>query len=261
MTVVTHRETQAGPASDSLPSQNTPTAELTRDPDSALEVSEPVRARLVPWRIRLTLVAAGAPLFLFTVACLVYNAPPSAAQNRLKDSVAHVLEPYFWQDWQLFAPSPGASVPEVLLQTRLRRSDGHVVETTPVEVEDAVDRTPRRFRLNPTKLPGIFLSLNGTASRYEQAEGQIAKLPKAQRAQAQRALDLAFTNNFTELQRFMSVRAQALYPREQVLAVRVTFGDRAIVPFSQRYVSPPPPQKFQEALQTSWMAYVPGVAR
>ncbi|MGN6330543.1 MAG: DUF5819 family protein [Motilibacteraceae bacterium] len=193
----------------------------------------------IPWRVRIALVAGGLPALLFVVACLVYNAPPSAAQSRLQPRAASVLEPYFWQDWQLFAPTPGSADDEVYLKTRLRHPDGAIVETGEVEVETAVDRTPRRFPLNPTKLPGIFLSLDGSAHRYAAAMQKIDELPADARAQAQHQLDVSFKNTFLQLQRFMSARAAALYPGREVLAVRVTFGERSIVPYSQRYVSPP----------------------
>jgi Family of unknown function (DUF5819) len=212
-------------------------------------------------RLRLGTLVALVPVVVYVVACLIYNAPASAAQDRLKGGAATLMEPYFWQDWQLFGPTPGSNNDLVYLTTRIRRPSGDVVETKPVEVEQAIDRMPRSFPLNPTKLPGIFLAMDATSVRYSQAASRLKKLPADRQAAAQRELDKTFASNFLELQRFMSARAASLYPDQDILAVRVTFAHRPIVPFSQRYVRPHPPTSSKTMLVTSWMPFVPGVER
>lgn len=212
-------------------------------------------------RLRLGVLLALVPVVGYSAACLVYNAPPSPARNRVASVASAVMEPYFWQDWQLFGPTPGSDVNLLYLDAQVRLPSGAVVQTSPVEIEDTIDRSPRKFRINPTKLPGILLALDEGAQHYDQVATNIRKLPAGQRAKAQRDLDQAFAPNFLELQRFLSSRAASLYPGGQILSVRATFKIRPIVPFSARYASPQPVEKTKALLQTSWLDYVPGVAQ
>jgi hypothetical protein len=216
----------------------------------------------VPWRVRAFVVAALLPVALFTAACLVYNAPASPAQIRLAGAVSDVMDPYFSQDWQLFAPTPGTSNDLLYLEVTLRQAGAtKVLQTEPLEIEGAIDRTPRSMRLNPTKLPGVILAFQENAANYTQLAGQIqANYPPSQRAAQMKALLKNFDPTFRELQRFLSVRAASLYPDARIIAVRGTFKEQAIVPFSERYADPAPKEPITGVLQTAWMAYVPGVA-
>ncbi len=223
--------------------------------------SRPATARTsVPVRVRLCVVLGMLPVLAFTAACLVYNAPQSPASVRLAGTARKVLEPYFWQDWQLFGPTPGTSNNLVYLQARIQYQ-GKVVETAPVEVEDAIDKAPRDFRINPTKLPGIMLAFDQTSSHYANAATRIKKLPAVQRKTAQAELDKRYKADFGEMQRFFSARAHSLYPGARILAVQATFKTRPMIPFSERYEHPRPVEKVKGLLRTSWMAYVPGVAQ
>jgi len=214
----------------------------------------------VPVRVRLCVVLGMLPVLAFTAACLVYNAPQSPASVRLIGPARQVLEPYFWQDWQLFGPTPGTSNDQVYLRARIQYGGG-VVETAPVEVEKAIDEAPRGFRINPTKLPGIMLAFDQASSHYASAATRIKKLPAAQRKAAQAALDKRYKTDFEEMQRFFSARAHSLYPGARILAVQATFKTQPIIPFSERYESPRPKETIKGLLQTSWMPYVPGVAQ
>ncbi|MFD9126627.1 DUF5819 family protein [Kitasatospora sp. NPDC059571] len=201
------------------------------------------------------------PAVLFSFACLVYNAPASPARNRVAAEATSFMEPYFWQDWQLFGPTPGDSNTLIYLQAEVRDASGKVVQTSPVEIEEAIDRAPQQFRINPTKLPGVPLAFNEFAQRYTQAAGNIKKLPEAERTRAQKEIDETYRTDFLQLQRFLSAQAATLYPEQDVVAVKASFKHRPIVPFSQRYQSPQPQQPVNPMLETSWLDYVPGVAR
>ncbi|WP_158702557.1 DUF5819 family protein [Kitasatospora sp. MMS16-BH015] len=211
--------------------------------------------------MRALILLALVPVVLYTAACAVYNAPPSPARNRVLGPVTRVMEPYFWQDWQLFGPTPGNSNSMIYLEARLKLASGQVVETSPVEIEQAIDRAPLEFRVNPTKIPGVLLAFNETAQKYAERATNIKKLPEDQRAAAQTDLDQDFANNFLEMRRFFSARAASLYPGDQIMAVKATFKHQAIVPFSARYASPQPVEPVEAQLETSWLDYVPGVAR
>ncbi|MGN6330859.1 MAG: DUF5819 family protein [Motilibacteraceae bacterium] len=219
----------------------------------------------MPWPLRITAVAAGAVVVALTLSTLVYVAPPSVAQRPLRPLAARVLEPLFWQNWQLFAPDPATAVSEVYLQVRLARPDGSTVETAPVEIEGAIDRAPRQQRLDPGRLPAVLLALDRAAYRYQRARSAVEDLPQQQRAAALRRLDESSADTFSVVQRLMSERADLLYPGRHVLAVRVDFGDRPIVPFDQRAQASVPDQRpdrrFRRSWATPWLPYVPGVGR
>jgi hypothetical protein len=215
----------------------------------------------VPLRVRIAVLLALVPVVLFTVACLVYNAPASPARNRVAAAATDFMEPYFWQDWQLFGPTPGDNNSLIYLQTQIKLPSGRVVQTSPIEIEKSIDQSPQQFRVNPTKLPGVLLAFDQAAQHYDQAATNIKKLPTAERSTAQTNLDEAYATDFLEMRRFFSAQASILYPQSQILAVRATFDDQPIVPFSDRYESPQPKEPVQALLVTSWLAYVPGVAQ
>ncbi|OIJ98858.1 DUF5819 family protein [Streptomyces monashensis] len=201
------------------------------------------------------------PVMLFTAACLVYNAPNSPAKARVARPVNRFMGAYFEQDWQLFGPNPGTSVDLVYVEARIKPAGkNEVVQTQPVEIEDAIDRTPRDFRVNPTKLPGVMLGFNEFATKYIKEKEEVDQLPASRRAQAVKYLASDFAPDFDELQRFLSVRATSLFPNARIISIRATFRSKPITPFASRYESPAPKQKIEGRLQTSWLTYVPGVA-
>ncbi|MFD9277154.1 DUF5819 family protein [Streptomyces mirabilis] len=219
-------------------------------------------AHAVTARLRICTFLALLPVALYTAACLVYNAPDSPAKSRIQGAVAHVMQPYFWQDWQLFGPTPGSNDDLIYLTVRMRTAGSdQVVQTSPVEIEQAIDRAPRAFPLNPTKLPGIPLAFDAAANRYARMVTDFKKLPAAQRKAAQADLDKQYVPEFQEIQRFLSARAATMYPGADIVSVKAAFKTRPIIPFSERYVIPKPEEKSKGILETSWMDYVPGVAR
>ncbi|MER6129383.1 DUF5819 family protein [Streptomyces sp. NPDC001795] len=216
----------------------------------------------LPPNVRISALAALMAVAVYCFCCLVYNAPDSPAKDRIKGPVTAFMDPVFWQDWHLFGPTPGTSNDLIYLRARMRLpGSGKVVETSPVEIEQAIDRAPRNFRVNPTKLPGVLLAFDAAANRYAGVVNKLRKLPEAERAEARKRLDAQFKPDFDEMQRFFSVQAKALYPDAQIVAVQATFKNRSIVPFSARYAVPKPKQHEQGLLATSWMTYVPGVAQ
>ncbi|AEV86900.1 hypothetical protein ACWT_5882 [Actinoplanes sp. SE50] len=214
----------------------------------------------LPVRIRVAVPLLLLVVALFTAATLIYNAPASPARNRL-DFVPKLLQPYFWQDWQLFGPNPPVTNNLIYLEVRLRDATGQVTESAPAEIEQAIDRQPRSFRTNPTKTPGIMLAFNASANNFARAASAIAKMPADQQADARKKLFDEYANFFVEMQRFFSASADGLYPGRDIVAVRARFRTRSIVPFSQRYQDPPPAQPEKELLDTSWLTYIPGIAR
>jgi hypothetical protein len=215
----------------------------------------------LPLKVRITALTALATAAVYCLCCLVYNAPDSPAKDRIKGPATAFMEPYFWQDWQLFGPTPGSSNDLIYLRARMRLpGSGQTVVTSPVEIEQAIDRSPRDFRVNPTKLPGVLLAFDAAANRYAGVANKFEKLPAAEREAARKRLDDEFKPDFEEMRRFFSVQAKTLYPNAQIIAVQATFKNRPIVPFSARYAAPRPKEREQGVLATSWLTYEPGVA-
>ncbi|MER5730199.1 DUF5819 family protein [Streptomyces sp. NPDC002138] len=222
----------------------------------------PAPERAITARLRVCTALALVPVALYTVACLAYNAPDSPVKSRVQGMATKALQPYFWQDWQLFGPTPGSNNDLIYMTVRMKPAGSDdIVETTPVEIEDAIDRTPRAFPLNPTKLPGLPLAFDAAANRYASAVTNFKNLPEADRKEAQDLLDKQYTSEFKEIQRFLSTQADSMYPQARIVSVQATFKNKAMIPFSQRYASPRPDQPVKSILETSWMDYVPGVAR
>jgi hypothetical protein len=214
----------------------------------------------LPRRVRIAVTLLVLLVAVFTAGSLIYNAPASPARNRLS-FVAKAFQPYFWQDWQLFGPLPPTRNDLIYLQVRMRDEAGLVTDSAPVDIEEAIDKAPRQFRINPTKLPGVMLAFNVSANNFARASTDVSKLPAAQQPDARKRLFKQYANFFLEMQRFFSARAAALFPGRQIIAVRANFRSRAIVPFSQRHQRPQPVEPEKQLLDTSWLDYVPGVAR
>lgn len=233
-----------------------------RAPADAADGPARTAGHVVTARLRITTLLALLTVALYTAACLVYNAPDSPAKSRLQKAADAVMQPYFWQDWQLFGPTPGSNDDLIYLTVRMRSAgSGQVVQTSPVEIEQAIDRSPRAFPLNPTKLPGIPLAFDAAANRYARMATDFKKLPPAQRKAARAELDKQYVPEFREIQRFLSARAATMYPQTDIVSVKAVFKTRPIIPFSERYVTPQPEEKTKGILETSWMDYVPGVSR
>jgi hypothetical protein len=215
----------------------------------------------VPLRIRIAVPLLLLLVTAFSVATLLYNAPPSPARNRLATPAAQALQPFFWQDWHLFGPTPPTRDGRVYLHARIQDDHGAVRETAPVEIEEKIDKAPRNFRLNPTKTPGIMLAFNSSANNFARSAADTKKMPAAQQPAAMKDLEKRYNTFFLEVQRFLSSTAGSLYPGQRIVSVRATFKSRAVLPFSQRYQRPTPPQPEQDLLDTTWLPYAPGVAR
>jgi hypothetical protein len=144
----------------------------------------------------------------------------------------------------------------------LPRGSDREVQTKPVEIEAAMNESPRSFRLNPTKLPGVLLDFQENIERYVRLYSQLKMVPSAtQRSRQTSALNNSFNAVFKEIQRFLSATAASLYPNTQIISVRGTFASRAIIPFSDRYEKPQPTEPIHLILRTVWLPFVQGVAR
>lgn len=211
-------------------------------------------------RLRGSVMILLIPVIVYSLACVIYNAPVSPAQIRLYPAASTIMGSYFSQDWQLFGPTPGTSADSLGVQAQLRSANGSVTLSSAEDVEFQIDRLPRANRLLPTKLPGVILAFQEGFAQYANALVAIRKAPRSERAALTSALNRQDRYELGELDRFLSVEAQQLFPRMHITAVRAIFGSTPIVPYSQRYQYPPPPEKDNPTLQTNWMGFIPGVA-
>lgn len=213
-----------------------------------------------PARLRGVVMVLLIPVIVYSVACVIYNAPASPAQIRLYPAANAVIGSYFSQDWQLFGPTPGLTIDSLAVQALLRSANGSVTLSPAEDVEHQIDRLPRANRLLPTKLPTVILAFQEEFSQYANTLVTIQKAPRSTRAALIRGLNHNYRDSLGELDRFLSVEAQHLFPRMHISEVRAIFGSTPIVPYSQRYQNPPPPEKNDLLLRTDWMPFIPGVA-
>lgn len=230
-------------------------------PRRADSLAADTQPRLVSWRLGVASALLLPLAAAYSLLCLAYNAPASPAQIRLAGPVDAVMNTYFTQDWMLFAPTPATDNSFMYVQVQLRHPGSTTTVTTvSQEIEAAIDVLPRGDRVLPTKLPGVVLAFQEDMQGYAQQLAVIDKNdPKKDQPAAESALAGRYHSEFVKLQRFLSVRAATLYPGDQILAVRASFARQPIVPFSQRYETPAPPEPVSVFFQTTWFPYVPGV--
>ena len=199
------------------------------------------------------------PVIVYSLACLIYNAPASPAQIRLSRAANTVIGSYFQQDWQLFGPTPATSADSLTVQALMKSPNGAVTLSPAEDVEYQIDRLPRANRLLPTKLPTVILAFQESFAVYANNMLTIQKAPRSARAALIKTLNWTYRYNLGELARFLSVEAQHLFPGKRISSVRAIFSTTPIVPYSQRYQSPPPLEKDIFILRTDWMRFIPNV--
>jgi hypothetical protein len=211
--------------------------------------------------IRVAFLVSAVIAVVYALCCVVYNAPASPAQIRLAKPVKSMMDPYFAQDWMLFAPNPSTTNKQLLLEAKLKTSGSGEKVTTPIDIGTAIDRMPRDDRLFPTKRPGVILAFQQMFQNYSNMSKRIqAQAPKARQPHLQEELVRRYATAFDELRNFLSAEARVRYPGSTIVSVRATFTTQAIVPFSQRNEKPAPNEKKEMIVQTAWMPYASGIA-
>jgi hypothetical protein len=222
---------------------------------------EPAAGR-APHRVtlRVAFLVSGLIAAVYVFCCLVYNAPASPAQIRMAKPVKAIMDPYFAQNWMLFAPNPASANKQLLLEAKLMTSSGEKT-TAPIDIGTAIDRMPRNNRLFPTKRPGIILAFQQIFQNYSNLSKRIkVQAPKARQPRLQEELVHRYSTAFDELQHFLSAEARVRYPGSTIVSVRATFRMQPIVPFSQRNEKPAPKEPTELIAQTAWMPYVQEVS-
>lgn len=212
-----------------------------------------------PW-LRWVAVLMLVPVAIYVCASIVVNVPASPARNRLFPLATTVLGQYFVQDWHLFGPTPGTTAQMLFVEAKVRSPDGAVHIAPSVDVEYQIDRMPRADRIMPSKIPGVVLAFQEGFADYGNILSKLQRAPKNVRGRLMNYVNKKFGADLGELDRFLSAEATDLYPGETVVSVRALFAQRPIVPYSERYMNPPPREPMQVLLQTQWMPFISHVA-
>ncbi|MEU0564886.1 DUF5819 family protein [Nonomuraea sp. NPDC005983] len=121
----------------------------TRDP----------RTPLPAWKRRIVVLACvGCALFLVFhfVAIFLFVAPPNPISAMTAPIVNGYLNPYFRQNWELFAPDPIDSNTHVLVRAKIRNAGGQESQTGWLDIS-----APELAKVRGTALPGRITRLVG----------------------------------------------------------------------------------------------------
>jgi hypothetical protein len=92
------------------------------------------------------LIAALAVHFTCT---LVYLMPPNPMSVRARPVVGSYMEPFFSQNWSLFAPDPVADTRLLLVSCRVEEPDGSATETPWANITSPLRAVKSRYRVGP----------------------------------------------------------------------------------------------------------------
>ena len=214
-----------------------------------------------PARIRVFFCAIATALGVFGLGTVVYNLPESTVKSRVSPVISAVMEPWFDQDWHLFAPTPGTSNSHLMVSAQLRSPDGSIVEMPAFDVQEPLEDLAKNNHFLPTKLAGITLSAQQQMSQYAQELADIMGGPPAERDVMHAELDHRYQATLDQLRRLMSRCAQDRFGTARIVAVRGTFTETPITPFSKRYETNPPPLPTKTIVTTSWAPFVADVGK
>lgn len=203
--------------------------------------------------LRTVFIAAACLVTLFQLTAVTLAAlPPNRYSDAVRPQVSY-LDPYFTQNWRLFAPNPVAEDREILFQGSYKDADGQVQVTPWLDWTD-VELDLVRHRLVGGRAGYItnkmFGSLGTTERRLtdqqqatSQATGEDA--PPSW-AELQRQLLALRDNPGTVITYLRYDRStvqlatdvlQARYPGRRLVAVRYALQRQDVVPYSSRHLS------------------------
>jgi hypothetical protein len=204
--------------------------------------------------LRSTFIAVAVALVgLHLVSVTLEALPPNRYSEVLQDQTAYV-DPYFTQNWRLFAPNPVAEDRNLLFQGAYRAADGSVVET------EWVDWTAIELDLVRHRLVGgragyvttkLVTPLRARTAALSDVQRAIALAPAASDPPSFAALgaDLraagtppVVTDLFVRYEqvttRLASDVLAARWPGRDLVAVRYAVRRHGVVPFAARDGSP-----------------------
>lgn len=210
-------------------------------------------------RLRVTAVLTLAVAALYMAACVIYNLPSSTVKVRIDTADKAVMQPWFEQDWQLFAPTPATSNAHLMISIRAVGPSGAMMELAPFDAQYPIEDLQKDSPFLPTKQPGATLAAQERFASYQKQLLVIEKYAGPQQQVLHTQLDRGFAATLDGLDRLISYEAHHRYPAADIWQVRATFTGTPMTPFSARYLTPPLPAKTTISLQTTWFPYISGV--
>lgn len=216
--------------------------------------SHPVHVRIA---FSLIVVVVG----VFGLCTALYNFPDSTVKSRIDPAVNTVVQPWFEQDWHLFAPTPSTSNTHLLVTARLLFQDSTVHDMAPFDVQYPLEDLTKTNHVLPTKLPGVTLAAQERMADYATELAGISHAPVAAQSGLHADLDDRYQPVLDALRRFRSRCAQDRFGSARIVAVRGTFTSTPMTPFSARDDVDPLPQPTKTILTTGWDPFVADVAK
>jgi hypothetical protein len=230
----------------------------------------------VPRHIWLLAAVLTVLTLVYVSAVVVMNLPPSAARDELATTAQHVVDPWFEQQWTLFAPAPPTSNTRLYLQVRYRpgapEPSPKPINLTAVYQNLAKDRwwaPPRLYRvtaemavlISAVQRFGTPASASSPSPNADQQEAQVyfapsalGGLPPITEFQAH----LLAGEISLQLQGLLSNAARDLLPApSDLVAVRGVETAQEIAPYEARRTVTAEEAEFD----TGWMPYVATIAR
>ena len=230
-------------------------------PSAIPSAGPPGRPAVVVLSRRLRIAAASAVLVAATymIACVVYNLPSSTVKVRVDGADKTMMQPWFEQDWQLFAPTPATSNAHLVISMRAVATSGAVTEPASFDAQYPIEDLQKSTPFLPTKQPGVTLAAQERFASYQKQLVVIERSAGPDQQVLHAKLDQVYAPTLDALDRFISYEAHRKYPAADLRQVQATFTGTPMTPFSARFVSPPPAEATTTSLQTNWFPYVGGV--
>jgi hypothetical protein len=218
-----------------------------------------MRRPLYPLRSAL-LAAVALVLIRHFGTTLVYLAPINPGTLLIAPQVDSYMNPWFAQDWRLFAPDPIADTRTLLVECRLRGPDGRSAETAPADVSTPLWDALARQRFSPAAslarlqahIVQLWLQKDEGLRRLEarqspEVNGLVEALRGAERPRRALAAHL--------LARLGAAYCDQRHGPGQTVATRVTLSILRFPRFSQRQL--PDAAGETRIYPFEWMPYEP----
>ncbi len=216
-------------------------------------------------------ILAGLPLLLsalmvwhFSIV-LLHVLPFNPLTNKYRNVVEAYVNPFFTQNWHLFAPDPVSHTKTIYIQARVKGPDGKLVESDWVDITTPLITANWEERLSPVNRVmrfgvGAFSQafhqddvINMFEEKKKQANKQDLKLPK----EDIELLDEYRKQGVALLYRYGFSYVPKYFAGRDVESIRLRVTIKASKPFSQRHNQNY--QNEQQYVEFDWKEYEPVV--
>jgi hypothetical protein len=215
-------------------------------------------------RAKAAMVAAGAiALGVHFAITAAYVAPPSPLRLAMQPVFDAYVEPYFTQQWTLFAPAPAADLRSLLLSCRVRGDDAAIEETPFVDITAPLRELRQRYRLTPAdRLARVHSgAIHVLFAAPEELEKKALDLPEDDAPDGvnrfRRDLKTAQKENRKVGERFLarigSAECDRMYGAGRTAQVRFRMATQLPRPFSAR--NDPSLERRVEYVDFDWADY------